>query len=84
MSDKFAIYASVNVMALLSSKTYDKNEKQNKLNCRNIIKFDTPNTYIYDRSFSWLGTGTSIKNGGVKLVLHSQTSPLSEMMRLCK
>jgi hypothetical protein len=44
MSDKFAIYASVNVMALLSSKTYDKNEKQNILNCRNIIKFDTPNT----------------------------------------
>ena len=44
MSDKFAIYASVNVMVLLSSKTYDKNEKQNILHCRNIIKFDTPNT----------------------------------------
>ena len=30
---------------------------------------DTPNTQIQDRSPSWLGTGTSIKHGGVKLVL---------------
>jgi hypothetical protein len=30
--------------------------------------------------FSWLGTGTSIKSGGVKLVLMTQASPLSEMM----
>ena len=34
--------------------------------------------------FSWLGTGTSIKSGGIKLVLWAQTSPLSEMMRSCK
>jgi hypothetical protein len=27
-----------------------------------------PNTEIQDRSLSWLGTGTSIKCGGVKLV----------------
>ena len=33
-------------------------------------KIYTPNTQIYDRYFSVLGTGTSIKkNGGAKLVL---------------
>ena len=31
-------------------------------------KIDTPNTQIHDRSLSWLGTGTPIKSGGVKLV----------------
>jgi len=30
-------------------------------------KIDDPNTQIYDLSFSWLGTDTSIKCGGVKL-----------------
>jgi len=43
-------------------------------------KIDTPNTKIHDRSLSWLGTGTSIKSGGVKLVLWTQTSPLSAMI----
>ena len=37
-----------------------------------------------DSSLSWLGTGTSIKSAGVKLVLWSQTSTLSDMMRPCK
>jgi len=32
-------------------------------------KIDTPNTYIHDRSLSWLGTDTSVKCGGIKLVL---------------
>jgi hypothetical protein len=41
-------------------------------------------TQIHDLSCSWIGTGTSIKSGGVKLILWSQTSPLSEMMRSCK
>ena len=41
-----------------------------------------PWTYIY-RSLSWLGTGTSIKSGGVKLVLLGQTFLLSEMMLSC-
>jgi len=31
-----------------------------------------------------LETGTSIKGGGIKLVLWSQTSHLSEMMGSCK
>jgi len=37
-------------------------------------KIDTPNIKIHDRSFSWLGTGTSIKDGGVKLVWWTQTN----------
>jgi len=36
-------------------------------------KIDSRNTQIYDRSLSWLDTGTSIKSGGVKLVLFDQT-----------
>ena len=31
-------------------------------------KIDTPNTQIHDHSHSWLGTGTSIKGGGIKHV----------------
>jgi hypothetical protein len=30
---------------------------------------DITNTQLHDRSLSWLGTGTSMKSGGVKLVL---------------
>ena len=40
-----------------------------------------PNTQIHDYSLSWVGTGTSKKRYRVKLVLWTQTSPLSEMMR---
>jgi hypothetical protein len=39
---------------------------------------------MHDYSLSWLGTGTSIKSGRVKLVLWTQTIPLSEMMQSCK
>ena len=35
-------------------------------------KIDTPNTQIHDSSLSWVGTGTSIKSGGVRLVLWLQ------------
>jgi len=38
--------------------------------------------YIYDRLLSWLGTGTSIKSGWVKLALWAQASSLSEMMQV--
>ena len=41
---------------------------------------DTPNTSIHDCLLSWLGTGTSIRHGGVKIVLYVKTFPLSEMM----
>jgi len=30
-------------------------------------KIGTPSTQLHERSFSWLGTDTSIKSGGVKL-----------------
>jgi hypothetical protein len=33
-------------------------------------KIDIPKTQIHDYSLSWLGTDTSIKSGGVKLVFH--------------
>ena len=39
-------------------------------------KIDIPNTQIHDRSLPWLGAGTSIKRGRVKLVLWGQTNPL--------
>jgi len=31
-------------------------------------KINTHNAYIHDRSHSWLGSGTSIKSGGVRFV----------------
>ena len=47
-----------------------------------ICKLDTSITNLHDRPFSWHSTGTSMtKSGGIKLVLWTQTSPLSEMMR---
>ena len=42
-------------------------------------EIDAPNTQIHDRSLSLLGTGSSIKSGGIKLVLW--TKYLSEIMR---
>jgi hypothetical protein len=36
------------------------------------------NTQIRDRSLSFLGTGTSMKSGGAKIVLRTQTFPRSE------
>ena len=44
-------------------------------------KINTPNGYIHDRSLSWLGTVTSIRSGGVKLLSWSRTSSPREMMR---
>ena len=42
-------------------------------------KIDTPNIQIHDGIFSWLGTGTSINCDGVRLVVRTQISLLSEM-----
>jgi hypothetical protein len=50
------------------------NDKMKKVKCH------TPNTQIHDHSLFCLGTGTSIKSGGVKLV-NGPKPPLSEMMR---
>jgi len=47
-------------------------------------KMYTLNIQIHDRSLSRLGTDTSIKDGGVKLVLLAKISSLSEIMRLCQ
>ena len=47
-------------------------------------EIDTPITQMHYRSLSWLGTGTSVTSGGVNLVLCTQASPISEMMRSCK
>ena len=44
-------------------------------------KSGSPNTQLHYRSFFWLGTDTVLKSGGVKLVLWTQISPLSELMR---
>jgi len=43
------------------------------MNCRNGCKINTPFTDIHDRSCFWIGTGTSIKRGGIKLVLWAHT-----------
>ena len=41
---------------------------------------DTTNTQKHGRSLHCLDTGTSIKRGGVKLVLWVKISPFREMM----
>ena len=55
---------------------------------RKIVETETksipPSTHINDSTLYWLGENTSIRSGGVKLVLLTQTSPLSEMMWSCK
>ena len=52
-------------------------------------KIDTSNTQFHDHSISWLGTGTSMKSGRVKIVLWAQTQlihwrNLSKFQRLRK
>jgi len=46
-------------------------EQFQKFNTKNVesVTIDTPNIQIHDSTLSWLGTGTSIKSGGVKLVV---------------
>lgn len=38
---------------------------------------------MHDRPCTWLGKGTSINIGGLKLISWIKTSPLDEMMRQC-
>ena len=46
------------------------------------VKMDNLNTKIYDRSLSWLSTGTSIKSGRkANLPSSSDYTPLSEYMK---
>ena len=78
IADIFIYFYHRPIMLLIINKI----KKQNIPHSRNNIKIvergktDTSNTKIHDRLFSWLGTGTSIKNGRVKLVLWTQTSIL--------
>ena len=71
------------LMNKMKNKKYHTVETIPKLNIKIVErgKIDTPNTQIHDPSLSWLGTGTLIKSGRVKLVLQSL---FSEMMQLCK
>ena len=50
---------------------------------RGNIHTPNRNTCIHHRSLSSIDTRTSIKSGGVKIVVWAQTSTPSEMMRLC-
>jgi hypothetical protein len=45
---------------------------------------ETQSIILTHKYMTCLSTDTSIKSGGVKLVLWAQTSPLSEMMLSCK
>ena len=49
------------------------NSKIQLTNRRNKCKIDSPNAYIRNRSTFLLGTGTSIRSGGVELDLLNQT-----------
>ena len=41
---------------------------------------DTPNTHVHNRTFSWLGTDTLIKSGGIKLIFYELKSPLTDIL----
>ena len=43
-----------------------------------------PLTHIHNSSLSWFSTGSSVKSGGVRVVVWIPTYPLGDMMRLCK
>jgi hypothetical protein len=47
---------------------YHTNEQNQNRQILEIGKIDTPNTHIHDCSLSWLGTCTSVKGGGPKLL----------------
>jgi len=50
-------------------------------NFRKIVergKIDSPNTNVHDCLLSWIDAGTSMKSGGMKLVLWIQASPPSK------
>ena len=57
-----------------------KNKKQkipqtaSKSNSKIVERVNTLNTQIHDRSLFLINIGTSIKSGGVKLVLRAQTA----------
>jgi hypothetical protein len=68
----------------MKNKKYHTVGKVPKYNTKIVEKgkLNTPNKQIHYHSLSWLGTGTSIKSGRVKLLLWVLASPLHEMMQL--
>ena len=58
-------------------KTVPKSNKQDRRKDTQSI----PLTHIHDILLTCLGTGTSIKNVWVKLLLWTRTSPLNKMIR---
>jgi hypothetical protein len=62
------------------NKTFQTLLTSNRTNRRNRSNLYV---HLHDCSLSWIGQVTSIEIDDVKLVLCSQASPLSEMMRLC-
>jgi hypothetical protein len=67
----------------MKTKKYHIVDKLPKSNIKIIErgKTNTGNTQAQRRSLSLIDTGISIKSRGIKLVLWTQTSSLSEMMR---
>lgn len=71
----------INIHLRIQRKTKTNNTKI----VRNVLKYNlmnyrnrAHNTHTNDSSLSWLGTGTSIKSGWVKLVLWAQISSYSK------
>jgi len=58
----------------------NKNSTLSEQFSKSDTEINTLDTQIYDRLLSWLDKVTSIKSGGVKLILWTNISFLSEMM----
>ena len=73
------------LFALLTNKTKNKKyytvgtNPKSKIEIVERCKINTPSTKIHHCLISRLGTGTSLKSGGMKLFLWAQISPLREM-----
>jgi hypothetical protein len=79
-----------NYYLMFGSKMKNKNTTPVRTIPKSIIKIverskiNTLSTQIHDDSLFWLGTGTLIKSGRVKLVIWAQISHLCEMMQSAK
>ena len=73
------------VINKMKNKAYDTVGIVLKFNRKMVEKgnIDTHNTQMHDRSLSWVGRGTEINSGGVRLALWSQTFLISEAMLPC-
>lgn len=62
------------------AEQFQNRSKYNKKKIKVRDEIETRAQIYMTRSHSWLGTGTSIENDGVKLVLSTKCSPLGEMI----